>query len=130
MQRPGPNPGAFCYSALMSEISIRGVRESDLPAITRIYAEAVRHGTASFEIEPPDEAEMARRYRGLCAQDYPYLVAELAGTVTLARTAPGRPIDGLSRIRSISRRNFTAVASARGCWRAWSWTPRPPAFVR
>jgi L-amino acid N-acyltransferase YncA len=82
MQRPGHYPGAFCYSAPMSEISIRGVRAGDLPAIARIYAEAVRHGTASFEIEPPDEAEMVRRYRALCAQDYPYLVAELAGTVT------------------------------------------------
>ena len=26
----------------------------------RIYAYAVEHGTASFELEPPDEAEMAR----------------------------------------------------------------------
>jgi len=65
----------------MNEISIRGVRASDLAAITRIYAEAVRHGTASFEIEPPDEAEMVRRYQALVAQNYPYLVAELAGTV-------------------------------------------------
>ncbi len=65
----------------MNEISIRGVRASDLAAITRIYAEAVRQGTASFEIEPPDEAEMVRRYQALVAQNYPYLVAELAGTV-------------------------------------------------
>ena len=65
----------------MTEISIRGVRESDLPGITRIYADAVAHGTASFEIEPPDEAEMVRRYRALSADGFPYMVATQAGAV-------------------------------------------------
>ena len=41
----------------------------------------VAHGTASFEIEPPDKAEMARRYRALLEGGYPYLVAELDGAV-------------------------------------------------
>jgi len=41
----------------------------------------VRHGTASFEIEPPDNAQMRRRYAALRAGGYPYLVAELAGTI-------------------------------------------------
>ena len=36
-------------------------RAADIPAITAIYADAVLTGTASFEIEPPDEAEMMRR---------------------------------------------------------------------
>jgi L-amino acid N-acyltransferase YncA len=65
----------------MTEITLRGVRPGDIPAITRIYAEAVAHGTASFEIEPPDETEMARRQQTLIANGYPYLVAESAGTV-------------------------------------------------
>ena len=65
----------------MTEISIRGVRESHLPGITRIYADAVAHGTASFEIEPPDEAEMVRRYRALSADGFPYMVATQAGAV-------------------------------------------------
>jgi len=60
----------------MSSISIRPAGPSDIPAITRIYADAVRHGTASFEIEPPDEAEMARRMVALLTKSYPYLVAE------------------------------------------------------
>ncbi len=59
----------------MTDISIRAVLPADLAAITRIYAEAVRHGTATFEIEPPDEAEMARRKEALLAGRYPYLVA-------------------------------------------------------
>ena len=42
---------------------IRPATSADIPAITRIYAHAVEHGTASFELTPPDEAEMARRMR-------------------------------------------------------------------
>jgi phosphinothricin acetyltransferase len=41
----------------------------------------VRHGTASFEIEPPDEAEMMRRYAALRDGDHPFLVAEFDGRV-------------------------------------------------
>ena len=49
-----------------------------IPAITAIYAEAVLHGTASWELKPPDPTEMARRMAEIQAQGYPYLVA-LAG---------------------------------------------------
>ncbi len=62
---------------MAAPIPIRPAEPRDLPAITRIYDDAVRHGTASFEIEPPDEREMARRYEALRAGGYPYLVAEL-----------------------------------------------------
>src|SRR5205085_8718997 len=65
----------------MNEISIRPATSADVPAITRIYAHAVRHGTASFELEPPDEAEMTRRQRALLDGGYPYLVAEIDGSV-------------------------------------------------
>ena len=51
----------------MPAIPIRPAQPRDLAAITRIYDHAVRHGTASFEIEPPDEREMARRYEALRA---------------------------------------------------------------
>ena len=65
----------------MSKISIRPATWDDIPAITRIYDHAVRHGTASFELTPPDEAEMRRRMQDLVGLDYPYLVAELDGAV-------------------------------------------------
>src|SRR5262249_23755906 len=65
----------------MTAIPIRPARPGDLAAISRIYDHAVRHGTASFEIEPPDEREMARRYEALRAGGYPYLVAELDGEI-------------------------------------------------
>lgn len=57
-------------------LRIRPATPTDIPAITVIYAHAVRHGTASFEIEPPDEAEMTRRQTTLLAGGFPYIVAE------------------------------------------------------
>ena len=60
---------------------IRAASSADIPAITRIYDHAVRQGTASFELEPPDEPEMARRHQTLLDGGYPYLAAELDGAV-------------------------------------------------
>jgi len=75
----------------MSTISIRPAGDGDIPAITRIYAEAVLQGTATFEIEPPDETEMARRLGVLSARKFPYFVAEHPGTVAgYAYAAPYR----------------------------------------
>ncbi len=65
----------------MSAPHVRPATASDIPAITRIYAHAVRHGTASFEFDPPDEAEMTRRQRALLDAGYPYLVAEIDGAI-------------------------------------------------
>jgi L-amino acid N-acyltransferase YncA len=62
-------------------VLVRPAAPTDIAAITRIYAHAVEHGTASFEIEPPAEAEMARRQQALLAKGLPYLVAEIAGDV-------------------------------------------------
>src|SRR6267378_2049912 len=65
----------------MSEIFIRAAELRDVAAITRIYAHAVRHGTASFELEPPDEAEIRRRYITLHEGGFPFLAAEIGGEV-------------------------------------------------
>jgi L-amino acid N-acyltransferase YncA len=65
----------------MSDANIRPAGAGDIAAITRIYADAVNNGTATFEIEPPNEAEMARRREALLADNCPYLVAELSGVV-------------------------------------------------
>jgi phosphinothricin acetyltransferase len=74
------------------DFRIRPAEPRDLAAITRIYDHAVRYGTASFEIEPPDEAEMARRYEALRADGYPYLTAEQDGTLAgYAYAGPYRP---------------------------------------
>ena len=62
-------------------MNIRPTTPADIPAITAIYAHAVRTGTATFELEPPDEAEMLRRYDKLRAGGFPYIVAEIDGQV-------------------------------------------------
>lgn len=60
---------------------LRDTVVADLPAITAIYADEVLHGTATFELVPPDEAEMASRLAGVRALDLPWLTAELDGAV-------------------------------------------------
>jgi phosphinothricin acetyltransferase len=73
-------------------LEIRAATAADIPAITAIYDHAVRHGTASFELEPPDAAEMARRRQALVEAGYPYVVAEADGTVAgYAYAGPYRP---------------------------------------
>ena len=66
---------------MKSEFSIRASEQRDLAAISAIYAHHVLHGLASFEIDPPDAAEMARRREQVLAQGLPHLVAELDGRV-------------------------------------------------
>lgn len=61
--------------------TIRMAQQTDVPALRRIYAHAVLHGTASFEIDPPDDAEMRRRFDAVVGAGYPYLVADVRGTV-------------------------------------------------
>src|SRR3982751_862657 len=76
----------------MSAVSTRPATPADIPAITAIYAHAVKHGTASFELEPPDEAEMARRMQSLLDGGYPYLVAEIDNALAgYAYAGPYRP---------------------------------------
>ena len=60
---------------------IRAAQPRDVAAITRIYAHAVREGTASFELEPPDEREMSRRYSELRDGAFPFIVADVNGAI-------------------------------------------------
>jgi phosphinothricin acetyltransferase len=61
--------------------TLRPSRDEDIPAIAAIYGHWVVHGRASFELDPPDTAEMARRRAAVLAGGYPYLVAERDGRV-------------------------------------------------
>jgi phosphinothricin acetyltransferase len=78
---PGCKAGAFLLPqgrsiiTGMNAVDIRDGRADDIPVITTIYADAVRHGTASWELEPPSQGEMQRRFEALVADGYPYLVA-------------------------------------------------------
>jgi len=70
----------FSRNAIMSA-SVRPSRVEDIAAIHAIYTPAVLHGTASFELEPPDEAELARRREAILTSGFPYLVAEHGGRI-------------------------------------------------
>jgi phosphinothricin acetyltransferase len=72
--------------------TIRPALAADIPAIAAIYAHAVLHGTASFELDPPDAPEMTRRQAALVDGGYPYLVAERDGVLLgYAYAGPYRP---------------------------------------
>jgi L-amino acid N-acyltransferase YncA len=65
----------------MPSLEIRPTIAADLAAVTEIYAHEVREGTATFELVAPDLAEMTRRFQVLMDGGFPYLVAELDGSV-------------------------------------------------
>jgi phosphinothricin acetyltransferase len=115
----------------MSSLRIRKATAADIPAITAIYGDAVRHGTASFELEPPSEAEMRRRQEALLQGGFPYLAAQADGRLLgyayagPYRSRPGYRfsvedsiyLDRQSQGRGIGRRLLTALlaeAEARG----------------
>jgi phosphinothricin acetyltransferase len=61
--------------------TIRESRDSDVAAVQSIYAHHVLHGTASFELEPPDLEEIGRRRADVLRNGFPFLVAESQGRV-------------------------------------------------
>jgi len=76
----------------MSDLVIRPAVPADLPAISAIYDEAVRSGTATFELTPPGLAEMTRRFETLTAAGFPYLAAVDGGRIAgYAYAGPYRP---------------------------------------
>jgi L-amino acid N-acyltransferase YncA len=76
----------------MPHVDIRPAVAADLPSVTGIYEHAVLYGTATFELIPPDLAEMTRRFGALMDGGYPYFVAALEGRVVgYAYVGPYRP---------------------------------------
>lgn len=63
------------------KIRIRPATVADLGTITEIYADAVSNGTASYELDPPDRAEMETRFAALNRGGFPYIVAESDGRI-------------------------------------------------
>lgn len=81
-------------SGLATTLMVRDATPDDIPAITRIYQQAVTEGTASFEEIAPDQMELARRQKTLMADGYPYIVAINAASGDLcgyAYAGPYRP---------------------------------------
>ena len=65
----------------MSGLIVRASTEADVARCAEIYGHHVVHGTASFELEPPDLAEMKRRRAAVLDLGLPHLVAEREGRV-------------------------------------------------
>jgi phosphinothricin acetyltransferase len=76
---------------MSTSLHLRPATAADLPAIQAIYAPEVLEGTATFELQPPDAAEIGTRLAKVEEQRLPWLVAELSGTVAgYAYAAPYR----------------------------------------
>ena len=107
----------------MTQPTLRPATPADIPAIAAIYRPAVLQGTASFELEPPSEAEMLRRFEAITGAGYPYFVAELDGRVAgyayanAYRTRPGLSLHGgefrLHRARRAGQRRRPGAARPR-----------------
>ena len=61
--------------------AIRDATPEDVPAITAIYAYHVAHGLASFETQPPGEAEMRGRLEAIREKGFAWLVADRGGSI-------------------------------------------------
>ena len=57
-------------------LSIRPVQADDAEALAEIYGHHVRHGTASFEVDPPSAADWRDKIETVLARGWPFLVAE------------------------------------------------------
>jgi phosphinothricin acetyltransferase len=65
----------------VSKPIVRASTEADMARCAEIYAHHVRYGTASFEVDPPDLAEMKRRRASVLDVGLPHIVAEREGRV-------------------------------------------------
>ena len=59
----------------MPDLTIRPAGLADIATIQQIYADAVLNSVASYELDPPDIAEMTRRFEAIAGQGFPYIVA-------------------------------------------------------
>ncbi|KAI0750911.1 GCN5-related N-acetyltransferase [Daedaleopsis nitida] len=57
---------------------LRNATDNDLPAIVDIYNEQILHGTATFHTDPQTLDERVPWFKGLCAEAYPCIVAEIS----------------------------------------------------
>lgn len=65
----------------LDEVQIRAASDADFRAIQSIYADEILYGTSLFADVPPSVIEMMAHWRGLIANDRPYLIASQAGPV-------------------------------------------------
>ncbi len=87
---------------------IINAEEQHIPAIRRIYAHHVLHGTGSFETEPPDTQEMLARVKNVQSRGFPWYIAlqgrRSSATVISPATANAMPTGLRLKIRCTSIR--------------------------
>ncbi len=106
----------------MGDLVTRKATPDDIPAIAAIYGHSVINATASFEVVPPDETEMARRMKVLTDGGYPYLVVERDGDV-LGYGYAG-PYHTRAGYRNTVEDTIYPAESARGrAWAAFFYAP-------
>ena len=67
------------FGPMNDDLTVCDASLDDAAAIAGIYAHYVLNSTATFETEPPDECEMARRIRDTIDAGYPFLIVHDAG---------------------------------------------------
>lgn len=73
-------------------LKLRDAVETDLRAVTALYAREVEGGTATFETTPPSLDEMTERFAAVQRHALPWLVAEIDGAFAgYAYVSPFRP---------------------------------------
>lgn len=76
-------------------MNIRPAALADIADMHSIYEHAVLHGTGSYELDPPDETELARRFSTNTGNGFPWILAEEGGVILAYayaspfRTRPG-----------------------------------------
>ncbi len=77
---------------MTAALQLRAADPGDAAAIAAIYAPHVLHGTATFELSPPDAIEIAGRMRAITDAGRPWIVAVRdAQIVGYAYAGPYRP---------------------------------------
>lgn len=91
------------------QLRIRKAQETDLPAITDIYNDAIRHGTATFDTEEKTH-ENRRLWLAQHSQKYPVVVALINETVvgwaSLSRWSERAAYDDTAEISVYIHRDF------------------------
>lgn len=73
-------------------LCIRDAVAADMARVAALYGREVVHGTATFELRPPDAGEMASRFAAVRRHDLPWLIAEVEGAFGgYAYASPFRP---------------------------------------
>jgi len=101
----------------MPSLLLRAATAADLPRITEIYADAVTHGTSSYELEPPNLKEMTARFETIRGGGLPYIVAEhglQSGGIALAGYAYASPFRPRPAYRFIVEDSVYVAPEAKG----------------